>query len=93
MKTSKIRKSAKGEDCTLRVSPNCQDGETVVFCHINSPSKGIGKKSIDLFGCYGCYHCHLMLDSSKVDPSDVLRAMQETQLKLVSKGLVSYDGI
>lgn len=93
MKTSKIRKSAKGEECTLRVSPNCQDGETVVFCHINSPTKGVGRKSIDLFGCYGCYHCHQMLDSSKVDSDDVLRAMIETQIKLASKGLVIYDGI
>ena len=93
MKTSKIRKSAKGEDCTLRVSPNCQDGEVVVFCHINSPTKGVGRKSIDLFGCYGCYHCHQMLDSSKVDSDDVLRAMIETQIKLVNKGLVSYEGI
>ena len=77
----------------MRVSPNCQDGETVVFCHINSPTKGVGCKSIDLFGCYGCYHCHQMLDSSKVDSDDVLRAMIETQIKLVSKGLVRYEGI
>lgn len=86
---SKITKSAKGEACSLRVSPNCQDGETVVFCHLNSNYRGIGIKSPDIFGVYGCYHCHVMLDASKVDYQDQLRALQETQMKLVSKGLLN----
>ena len=85
---SKIRKSAKGESCSLRVHPNCQDGETVVFCHLNSKYRGIGLKSPDLFGVYGCYWCHGMLDKSEVDAKDQLRALQETQMKLIDKGLV-----
>ena len=46
---SKIRKSAKGESCSLRVHPNCQDGETVVLCHLNSNYRGVGLKSPDAF--------------------------------------------
>lgn len=88
MRSSKIRESAEGESCSLRVSENCQDGETVVFCHLNSNYRGVGLKSPDLFGVYGCHWCHVMLDSSEVDCCDQLRAMQETQMKLFSKGLI-----
>jgi hypothetical protein len=87
-KQSKITKSARGESCSLRVSPNCQDGETVVYCHLNSNYRGIGLKSPDLFGVYGCYACHQMLDASQVDYQDQLRALQETQMKLLEKGLL-----
>lgn len=72
----------------LRVSPNCQDGETVVYCHLNSNFRGVGLKSPDLFGVYGCYHCHALLDANKVDHKDQLRALQETQIKLFEKGLI-----
>jgi hypothetical protein len=85
---SKIRKSARGEACSLRVSPNCQDGDTVVLCHLNSNYRGIGIKSPDIFGVYGCYYCHQLLDASKVEYQDQLRALMETQMKLISKGLL-----
>lgn len=88
MKSKKIRDSARGEDCSLRVSPNCQDGETVIFAHLNSNYRGIGIKSPDLFGVYCCYQCHLMLDRSEVDYQDQLRSLQETQMKLYEKGLL-----
>ena len=87
--TKKIKASARGEACSLRVSPNCQDGDTVVLCHLNSNYRGIGIKSPDIFGVYGCYHCHQLLDASKVDYKDQLRALMETQMKLVSKGLLN----
>jgi len=89
-KKTKIRQSARNEACSLRVSPQCQDGETVVFCHLNSPNKGMGIKSPDIFGVYGCYWCHQQLDSGNVNYSDKLRALMETQYKLVEKGLISY---
>ena len=89
MKTTKIRKSARDEACTLRVSDKCQDGETVVLCHLNSPYKGIGFKSPDLFGVYGCYHCHQQLDAGMTSKGDQLRALMETQFKLIGKGLIN----
>ena len=88
MKSKKIRNSARGEDCSLRVSTNCQDGETVVFAHLNSNYRGVGIKSPDLFGVYACYGCHIWLDAGAVDYQDQLRALQETQMKLYNKGLI-----
>ena len=88
MKSKKIRESARGEDCSLRESPECQDGETVVFCHLNSGFRGTGIKSPDLFGVYACYQCHQILDAGEVLYKDQLRALQETQMKLYHKGLI-----
>ena len=87
--SKKIRNSAKGEDCSLRVSRECRDGETVVFAHLNSNYRGVGIKSPDIFGVYSCYWCHLLLDSNRVDYKDQLRALQETQMKLLDKELIS----
>lgn len=87
-KQTKITKSAKGEDCSLRVSPNCKDDETVVLCHLNTNYRGTGFKSPDLFGVYGCHWCHGLLDASKVDYKDQQRALFETQMKLIDKGLL-----
>ena len=91
--SKKIRASANGEACSLRVSPFCQDGETVVFAHLNSQFRGIGIKSPDLFGVYSCFHCHQMLDASKVLVRDQLRALMETQMKLVEKGLIWVEKV
>jgi len=85
IKSKKIRESARGEACTLRVSPYCQDGETVVFCHLNTNFRGVGIKSPDLFGVYGCVYCHSMLDKSEVEHCDQLRALTETQIKRYEK--------
>lgn len=90
IKSKKIRESARGECCSLRVSPICTDEEgAVVLCHLNSNFRGVGMKSPDIFGVYGCYHCHQLLDSGKVDKAEQLRALQETQMKLYEKGLLN----
>ena len=91
MAQSKVTKSAKNEACSLRVSSNCSHDEEgkVVLCHLNSNYRGVGIKSPDIFGVYGCYECHQLLDASKVSHEDQLRALQETQMKLVNKGLLS----
>ncbi|RKW71275.1 DUF1364 domain-containing protein, partial [Bacillus sp. L75] len=47
-----------------------------------------GFKSPDLFGVYGCHWCHGLLDASKVDYKDQQRALFETQMKLIDKGLL-----
>ena len=86
--SKKIRASARGEDCSLRVSSKCQDGDTVVLCHLNSNYRGVGFKSPDIFACYGCFYCHQALDAGRVDYQDQLRALQETQMKLLAKGLL-----
>ena len=66
IRSNKIRKSAKGEDCTLNVPGYCNfNPETVVWCH--SPfmehGHGVGLKAHDTDGCYGCSGCHFWLDT------------------------------
>src|SRR5699024_11206231 len=87
IRSKKIRQSAKGKACTLRVT-NCSSRETVVFAHLNSNYKGVGNKSPDLFGCYACGNCHTALDAGKVSKGDQLRAMQETIMELYQQGLI-----
>lgn len=88
-KQTRITKSARGEACSLRVSPDCTDEVGyVVACHLNSNYRGVGIKSPDIFIVYGCFHCHQMLDAGKVNYQDQLRASQETQMKLMNKGLL-----
>lgn len=76
IRSKKIRESARGERCTLRVPGVCNGNrETTVFCHINSASKGAGTKSHDIHGFYGCYACHMHHEAGKVSAEDELRAL------------------
>lgn len=92
---SKIRKSAKGEECTLRLIGICNgNSETTVFCHIGK-IRGMGIKCSDNFGVYGCSACHRVIDGQDKDngmnpnlDADKLRGLEETQLKLIEKGLL-----
>ncbi len=93
-KQTKITKSARGEYCSLRLSDNCQDGETVVLCHIGR-DRGMAIKCGDHFAVYGCSSCHEIIDG-KVKTiftagdleREKLRALEETQSKLINKGLL-----
>lgn len=88
IKSKKIRASAKGEDCLLRM-PGCRnDTSTVSLCHLNSRFKGWANKTPDIFAVYACYHCHTKLDSSQVSKEDQIRALMDTQIKLYQKGLL-----
>jgi len=58
---SKITDSARDEECQIRLVGICnRNPETVVWCHANGSAagKGIGMKSHDLLGAYGCSACH-----------------------------------
>ena len=92
--SKKIRASAKGEDCTFNM-PCCNSNpETTVFCHIDSEEKGMGIKSPDVMGAYGCSDCHTHLDEGRLSDVDysyyVMRAWLRTFFKLIEKGLVTY---
>ena len=68
---SKIRQSARGEECTLRLPYVCNfNPETTVWCHSNrlEDGKGMGLKARDEEGCYGCSDCHDVLDGRKPRP-------------------------
>jgi hypothetical protein len=95
---SKIRKSARDKDCTIRIPGICNfNSESVVHCHINTNYKGIGLKSPDLFGFRGCSSCHDVIDGRN-QRSDfnkmelqimAYQAMVETQYQLIQEGLIN----
>ena len=67
---SKIRKSAKGKDCEIRLPGVCShDSETVVACHIRiSGLCGVGQKPSDLLTVRGCHECHSVIDGRARSP-------------------------
>lgn len=91
---SPIRKSAKGEECQIRIPGVCNfNPETVVLCHLGGA--GIGIKSLDIFSAYGCNDCHDVVDqrvlsefSMPVIKMMFFEAMVRTQVILIGKGLV-----
>lgn len=92
---SKIRKSAKGEQCLIRIPGHCNyDPATVVLCHIGGA--GLALKSPDMHGAYGCSDCHNVIDGrvpTKHSKTDVklwfFEGIFRTQLELLKKGLIN----
>lgn len=93
---SKLRKSAKGENCTLQIHPYCNGNpETVVLCHLPSEGKGMALKSPDHWAAYGCSNCHNIIDgrwNTDLSDAEILRCMMRglyrTQEQLINKGLI-----
>lgn len=58
-----LRKSAKGETCTLQIVGVCNHNpETTVLAHLPDESKGMGRKSDDFVACFACSSCHDFID-------------------------------
>jgi len=58
---SAIRKSARGEMCTLRLDWCCNgDSETTVLAHVGN--HGSAKRNHDEDGIYACHECHAAID-------------------------------
>lgn len=61
MKQSKYTKSARGQECQVRIPGICNgDNQTVVLAHLNGG--GIGTKHLDIHGSYSCSNCHDAID-------------------------------
>lgn len=63
--SSKITRSARGEQCQVRLIGICNGNpETVVWAHANGSAagKGIGMKAPDYLGAYCCSNCHDVYD-------------------------------
>lgn len=96
-----IRKSARGQECTLRFPGICnRNPETTAWCHSNrlADGKGMGIKARDEEGCYGCSDCHAWLDGGYAASGRVPRAVvdarfdaarAESQKILKLKGLMA----
>ena len=92
-KHKKLRDSAKGRNCSLRIFPHCNHSpETTVLCHLPSGS-GFGQKSPDWFAAFGCSSCHDIIDGrvpTDLDKCEVSKCMNrglfETQSIWISEG-------
>jgi len=93
---SKITKSARDEDCLVRIPGYCNyDISTTVFAHKNG-SGNFGGKSSDMLGAYACSACHDLVDGRSKPynySGSALKLMFyegifRTQLKLKAKGLL-----
>jgi hypothetical protein len=92
-KSKKIRESARGKPCQMRIEGCMPDNETVVLAHLNGA--GIGLKAIDIHGAYLCLSCHDIYDGRKQSNRDkddielqMLRAVINTQQILDQEGLI-----
>lgn len=95
IRSTAIRRAAKGKPCTLEIPGICQhDSETTVFAHVKDESFGRGVKADDISGFFADHWCHAAYDQHRtgLEEADelrlVLRAMQRTLRLLVIEGIV-----
>ena len=101
MKSSKFRKSARGQECTFRIPGVCNyNPETSVLCHAPHPDKGMGIKGPDTWAAFGCSDCHDWMDMRSnfrympdLKPKAVywLHAIRETQRRWIQMGLLPKE--
>ena len=99
MKQNPIRRSERGQMCTLQIFPHCNnDTETTVLCHLNTARKGMGLKSLDYFAVYGCSDCHNIIDGrvkTDIPKEEIwrcqLRALERTWTIMIDDGLITIN--
>lgn len=89
-----LRHEARGRGCQIRLEGICNhNSETVVLCHYRLIGiSGLGMKSEDLLGSWGCSACHSVVDSNK-DPQiqlDFLKGVMRTQAQLIREEIVKW---
>ena len=92
--SQKLRKSAKGRNCTLRLAECNHDIDTTVLAHLPCGQKGIGIKSPDYMAVFACSDCHDVIDArvkGEFDESDLLRALAETWAIWIDEGLIKVE--
>lgn len=102
-----LRKSAKGEGCTMNVAGVCNyDSSTVVLAHFRWLGDcGASFKPTDLQGGFACSECNRWTDSpTPAETADraayeaardfyALRSIVRTLLRMVAKGLITVKGM
>lgn len=98
-KTTKIRQSARDEDCTLMLTGVCNgDSTTSVWAHSNRgiDGKGLGIKARDENGAVSCSACHAVYDRQAPRPSGMTLEYVEdrfTQAMEVSYAILQRKGL
>lgn len=100
--STRIRKSAKGKDCLLRLPGVCNHNpETVVAAHIRIAGLcGIGLKPSDLLTVRACDSCHGVMDgrikADHISADDLTLYIHEAHCRTLDvyhrEGLVSLAG-
>lgn len=75
VRSNAIRKSAKGEDCTVRL-PGCpHDPEQTIWSHYRGGAGGKGGalKASDVAGAYACTHCDAVYDGQRPRPDGMTK--------------------
>lgn len=95
--SKKLRDSAKGQDCTLRIPGVCSfDPEQTILAHVPCGQSAWGMKAPDNMAVFSCHPCHVVLDGCDRDKYltgwDVLRALAETQLYWIEEGMIKIYG-
>lgn len=97
---SKIRESARGEDCTVRIPGICHyQPEYTIWSHFRglAGGKGMGIKSHDACGAYACTACDAVYDGQRPRPEGMtkedvdlawLKGHILSLVKLIKKGLI-----
>ncbi len=95
--STKLRESARGQDCSLRIPGICNfNPETTVLAHLPCGQKGVGMKSPDQMAVFSCSCCHTFIDGprfSELSAKHILQALAETQMHWVQKGLLIVKGV
>lgn len=91
--SKRLRDSARGQDCTLRLACCNHNPETTVLAHLPVPGfKGVGMKVPDNLSAFACLACHDAIDRRRHDVEwdyrDLLRALGETQAIWIQQGLL-----
>jgi len=92
-KSSPIRRSAKGEECTIRLPMVCNyDTATTVLCHSNAlaDGKGMGLKAPDTRAAYGCSACHDVVDGRAPRPEGMTKELVDS---LFEEGIAQTNRI
>lgn len=103
-RSTPVRVSARGQDCTLQF-PGCRnDRETVVLAHLRMfGGGGVGMKPSDLEGVYACAWCHDRADGRvnwiRTEAGQhfdywesIARALVRTHRALHAAGIVKIKG-
>lgn len=95
-----LTKLARGEDCQIRVPGYCRcNSESTVWCHLRMIGiSGLGLKSPDVLGAFGCQVCHDIVDNRshphiftyEERRSLLLEGVARTLYLLVKRGILKW---
>jgi len=91
--SKKLRASANGQECTVRMPDICNyNPETTVLAHLPCGQKGMGMKGFDTVAVYACHDVIDGRAAGDIDWQDMPRAIAETHEGLIRAGILTVKG-